>query len=234
MARAKTGGPFPLRTVTVLVALMVLVGLVGLNAFAEARGAAAHPGASVSLTVTVGTPFAFTLSSNEVQPGQTVSVTLIQTSSVVHTFTLLNATGFQFNWSSSSSDSLPHILAFLAAHPPLVNFTFPAQAGTGEASFVAPAFGEYEYLCLEPGHFAAGMWGLLGSGEAGSGGGGATDTGPGAPVFIIAGTIAGLVVLSIVLAFVVGKREGSRHEMAPERLGYPESSSPSTPLSSER
>lgn len=201
---------------------MVLLGLGGWSASAAAAASQARPEATTTLTVTVGTPFAFTLSSNEVQPGQTIDVSLIQTSTTVHTFTLLNATNFQFNWTSNSADSLPHIYAFLHAHPPLVNYTFPAAPATGSASFVAPALGQYEYLCLEPGHFAAGMWGLLGSGEAGSGGASGSSTGPGAPVFIIAGTIAGLVVLSIVLAFVVGQREGSKHEMPPERLGYPE------------
>lgn len=222
MARISKGDRFPRRPVAFLLACMVLLGVSGLTLSAAASASQAHPDASSAITVTVGTLFQFTLSANEVQPGQTIDLSLIQTSSVIHTFTLLNATNFQFNWSSSSSDSLDHIYAFLQAHPPLVNYTFPAAAATGAASFVAPPFGEYEYLCLEPGHFAAGMWGLLGSGEAGSGGASASNDGPGAPVFIIAGTIAGLVVLSIVLAFVVGQREGAKHEMPPERLGYPE------------
>lgn len=222
MARTSQGGRFPRRPVAFLVAGMVLLGLGGLAISAAAQASQARVQGSTTLTVTVGTLFAFTVSSNEVQPGETVDVTLIQTSSTIHTFTLLNATNFQFNWSSSSSDSLSHIDAFLQAHPPLVNYTFPGSSGTGSASFVAPPFGEYEYLCLEPGHFAAGMWGLLGSGEPGSGGAAATNNGPGAPVFIIAGTIAGLVVLSIVLAFVIGQRQGAQHEMPPERLGYPE------------
>lgn len=222
MARTTQGDRFPRRPVAFLLAGMMLLGVSGLTLSAAAAASRAHPDATTTLTVTVGTPFAFTLSSNEVQPGQTIDLSLIQTSSLIHTFTLLNATNFQFNWTSTSSDSLAHIDAFLAAHPPLVNYTFPASPATGSATFVAPPLGEYEYICLEPGHFAAGMWGLLGSGEPGSGGASASITGPGAPVFIIAGTIAGLVVLSIVLAFVVGQREGSKHEMPPERLGYPE------------
>ena len=188
-------------------------------------GPARAAGGTATLTVTVGTVFSFTLSSNEVSPGDNVSVVFVQTDDVVHTFTLLDAPGFQFNWSSSSSDSLSHIDAFLAAHPPLVNLTAPSSQGQVTGSFIAPAFGLYEYLCLVPGHFAAGMWGILGSGEPGSGGA-TPDTGPGAPVFIIVGTIAGLVVATLVLAFVIGRRKGAVHEMPPERLGYAEPTSP--------
>ena len=64
------------------------------------------------------------------------------------------------------------------------------------------------------------MSGLLGSGEAP--GSLSTSNGPGAPVYIISGTIVGLVILALVLGFVVGKRRGAAEEMPPERLGYPE------------
>ena len=46
-------------------------------------------------------------------------------------------------------------------------------------------------------------------------------------MFIISGTIAGLVVLALVLGFVIGRRKGAVHEMPPERLGYPEPALPS-------
>jgi len=49
---------------------------------------------------------------------------------------------------------------------------------------------------------------------------------PGPPipwgVYYIAGGVTILVVSAIVAGFVVGKREGSKYEMPPERLGYPE------------
>jgi len=218
------------KAVALFVTVILVVGA-GVFAYAPgARASGAHPAAgSEALTVTVGTELQFTLSTTEVTPGDNVSVTIYQTSTTAHTFTLLNATNFQFNWSSSSSDSLTHIQGFLAAHPPLVNVSIPDSVTVIHTSFIAPAFGLYEYLCLIPGHFAAGMWGILGSGESG-GGAASVDTGPGAPVFIISGTIAALVVAAIVLAFVVGRREGAKHEMAPERLGYPEP----TPLPTEK
>jgi plastocyanin len=209
-----------------VVACVALVGAVGLAGATGARGFGVHPDqASDALTVTVGTALAFTTSTDEITPGDTVTVTIVQTSTTQHTFTLLNATDFQFNWTPSSADSLPHIFGFLAAHPPLVNVSINPTPGTQSATFVAPPYGLYEYLCLISGHFAGGMWGILGSGEHGSGGGTA-DTGPGAPVFIISGTIAGLVVLALVLGFVIGRRKGAVHEMPPERLGYPEPAPP--------
>ncbi len=205
-----------------LVAVLVASGA----GMAAAEASAVHPAqASSSLTVTVGTALSFTLSTDEVTPGDTVTVTITQTSDVAHTFTLLNAPDFQFN----STDSGSHIMAFLAAHPPLVNVSIPGTPGTlPPVQFVAPAFGLYQYLCLIPGHFQAGMWGILGSGEPGTGGA-APNTGPGAAVFIIAGTIASLVVIAIVLGFVIGRRKGGVHEMPPERLGYPEPAPPSPP-----
>ncbi len=213
-------------TVTLVLVALFLAGVAGA---AVTRASSVHADqATSSLTVTVGTALSFTLSGDEVTPGDTVTVTIVQTSDVQHTFTLLGATDFKFNWSSSSADSGSHIMGFLAQHPPLVNVSIPGTPGTlPPVQFVAPPFGLYEYLCLIPGHFQAGMWGILGSGEPGSGGATA-NTGPGAPVFIIAGTIASLVVIAIVLGFVIGRRKGSAHEMPPERLGYPEPSSPPT------
>lgn len=183
-----------------------------------------HPGASESLTVSVGNDFAFSLSENEVTPGDTVTVTLVDLGTVIHTFTLSPIANFAFN----SSDSSAHLDAFFVAHPPLVNLMVNGTPGEKHSqTFVAPAYGEYEYICNQSGHFQEGMWGLLGSGEAGSGG--TEATGPGWQVFAIGGGIAALVVATIVLAFVIGQRPGSKHEMAPERLGYPENPGPPSP-----
>jgi|GEM_PF-868493 len=201
---------------TCAVLVLLLLGVGAVKVVPGARAAATD-----TLSVTVGDQFAFVLSADEVTPGDTVSVTITQVGSTDHTFTLLDARNFTFNWSASSSDSVAHIEAFLAAHPPLVNVSIPGTQSTiGPVTFVAPPFGLYEYLCLASGHFAAGMWGILGSGE--HGGAASVDTGPGIAVFLIVGGIAGLVVVTLVLAFVVGKRRGAVHEMPPERLGYAE------------
>jgi hypothetical protein len=76
---------------------------------------------------------------------------------------------------------------------------------------------------MEPGHFTAGMHVQIGIGIVPPSSGSGT-TGIGAPALIIAGTIAGLVVIALVLGFVIGRRRGPEEEMPPERLGYPEPS----------
>lgn len=195
----------------------MLTALVGLAAASPGPLATVHRAATDSLSVTVGSALAFTLSTNQVTPGDTVDLTIVQTDDVAHTFTLLNQSGSLFD---PTGNSTAQILAYLAKHPALVNITIPSGQHEATATFTAPPFGEYEYVCLADDHFAGGMYGFLGSGEAGSGG--SVNTGPGAPVFIIGGTIVGLVVITIVLAFVIGRREGAKHEMPPERLGYPE------------
>jgi len=194
------------------------LGLMGLGVAAGTPGLEriASSGASNSLTVTVGSAFQFTLSTNQVTPGANVTVQIVQTDDIAHTFTLSSVAGYAFNDANTTGD----LLTFFAEHPPLVNFSIPSGQATFTTYFTAPPFGIYEYVCLVAGHYQAGMRGFLGSGEPGSSG--SLSAPPGAPVFIIGGTIAGLVVLAIVLGFVVGRRRGAHDEMPPERLGYPE------------
>jgi plastocyanin len=213
---------FPYTSAVVLLSVASLL-MFGMGAAQSVRSHAVLPAASDQLTVTVGTLFSFSVSTDEVTPGDTVALTIVQTDDTEHTFTLSSVT----NATLPTSDGQGQLYAYFAAHPPLVNFTIPSGQGTYTMSFVAPPYGLYEYLCLVSGHFAAGMAGILGSGE--HGGTITPDTGPGAPVFIIGGTIAGLVVLAIVLGFVVGRRRGSHDEMPPERLGYPETGGPAPP-----
>ena len=203
-------------------AASVLLGALGFAAASPSP----RPGASDSLQVTVGTAFSFTVSNDEVTPNATVTLTVTQTDDVAHTFTLSSVAGFTFPASASATD----VNSFFTTHPPLVNVSIPAGQGQTTATFVAPPFGLYEYVCLVGGHFQAGMWGILGSGEHGSSA--SVSTGPGAPVFIIGGTISGLVVVALVLGFVVGRRRGSHDEMPPERLGYPETATGPRPPSS--
>ncbi len=214
----------PLRAfLAIAVLAVVVIVAAGRPAIAQPPAAAsAH--ATETLGVTVGTAFAFTVSTSEVTPGDTVTVQITQTDDVEHTFTLSSVA----NYTIPSSDSSDQLTAFFAQHPPLVNVTIPSGQATLTASFTAPPLGVYEYVCLIPGHFQAGMSGLLGSGVLPAGST-APTTGPGWQVFAIGGTVASLVILALVLGFVVGRRRGAVHEMPPERLGYPEPAPPTPP-----
>lgn len=83
-----------------------------------------------------------------------VDVLVTNLGSLGHTFTVVpqwNVTLTVGNYSS-----------YFSTHPPLVSQTVPSGAGmTAWANFTIPAPGVYMYLCLVPGHFAAGMMGDL-------------------------------------------------------------------------
>src|SRR5579863_4993847 len=99
-------------------AILVATFLLGGTAAAAASTAgphpagSAHPGATETLTISVGDGFSFSLSSNQVTPGDLVTITLVSLGSTAHTFTLSPIPNFQFN----STDSTAHLNAFFAAH----------------------------------------------------------------------------------------------------------------------
>jgi len=203
-----------------VVVLLLTLGWAG-SASAKGSDALFHPTAAGGvewLNVTVSDSLAFGVPPpSEVQPGDLVHVVVTQLGSVDHTFTLSSVAGYQF----PSTASAGTLTSFFQSHPPLVNINISAGVGNrAYGNFTAPPYGEYEFVCLKPGHFQAGMSGILGSGEAGATT--SVNNGPGAPVFIISGVIVSLVILALVLGFVVGKRRGASDEMPPERLGYPE------------
>lgn len=204
--------------------LVGLAGLQGIGASVPSPSFVHTSGSTQSVSLSVDTSsgsFAFVPSSFEVTPGDTVTVTVTQLGTLVHTFTLSPAANYSFDPSTNSTGDL---LAFFAAHKPLASVNISGTPGaTTSVTFTAPATGVYEFVCLEPGHFQSGMYGFMGSGV--SVGGGSTAQVP-VGLYIIAGVIVVLVVLAIVLGFVVGQRKGSRYEMPPERLGYPEPPAP--------
>ncbi|HEV2429157.1 MAG TPA: hypothetical protein VGV64_04840, partial [Thermoplasmata archaeon] len=202
--------------------LVVLWGWIGAAALAPngpgARGGSLHAeaGAVEFLNVSVTDDLHFVLSSDQVTPGASVEVVVNQLGTVAHTFTIDASAGHTF----PQTDGATQLASYFSAHPPLLNIVVgTTTGGKYYGNFTAPAYGLYEYVCTQPGHFPT-MSGILGSGEAGSTL--SVNTGPGAPVFIIAGTITGLVILALVLGFVIGRRRGAAEEMPPERLGYPE------------
>jgi plastocyanin len=176
-------------------------------------------GTTVSMTVGAGEAFAYAPNAiSNVMPGSNVSISITNLGSIPHTFTLSSLVNYTLPYSGNMNLST----VFLVQHPPLVNVNISGvQGSVTSVSFVAPAkIGSYQFFCTQSGHFASGMTGLLGVGiTVGPPGPG---PGIGVDVFIISGVIVSLVILAIVLGFVVGRREGAKHEMPPERLGYPE------------
>jgi uncharacterized cupredoxin-like copper-binding protein len=220
MRRTQTGALTTAAFLALLAVFLVLLAASATMVTPAARAASPDPAASVSQSIDVGDEFAFQPNSFEAPtPGENVSVTIMETGTTAHTFTLFSVANFAFNPATNTTAQLD---AFVAAHPPLVNVNItPTPGYSVTVTFTAPPLGIYQFVCLEPGHFQLGMEGFMGSGEPPPGVSSAS-TGPGAAVFIISGTIATLLVIAIVLGFVIGRRKGSAHEMPPERLGYPE------------
>jgi uncharacterized cupredoxin-like copper-binding protein len=72
----------------------------------------------------------------------------------VHTFTLSGL--------SNVTLSPANFTQFFAQHAPIANVTVPSGGGSNvTANVVVQAPGVYEYICVESGHFAAGMFGFL-------------------------------------------------------------------------
>jgi plastocyanin len=222
MPRSQRRASAALLVLALVLSIALVPSITGPRASAPSSGVRTSTNGVDYLNVSVTDSLTFATSLNEVQPGDTVHVTVTQLGTIDHTFTLSPTAGFTFPTTDSAGD----LDSYFSAHAPLVD----VQVGTTTGghyfgNFTAPPVGVYEYVCEEPGHFPS-MSGLLGSGEAP--GSLSTNTGPGAPVYIIAGSIVGLVIIALVLGFVVGKRRGSAEEMPPERLGYPEPVSPAT------
>ncbi|HKS59582.1 MAG TPA: cupredoxin domain-containing protein, partial [Thermoplasmata archaeon] len=203
---------------------LLLMGIGASSATPGARPGYEHTASGTAVSIsTVASGFAFSPSSVGPLPtGASVTLTIEQLSTTPHTFTLSRLA----NYSLPSSASASNLSQFFTTNPPLVNISLNGTVGeTHSATVTFSTVGFYEYVCTFAGHFQAGMFGFLGYGVAPPNA--QPQTGPGAPVFIIGGTIVGLVILALVLAFVIGKRRGSMHEMPPERLGYAEP--PATP-----
>lgn len=216
-------------SVTVVVALLAVLTVIGSTA-ATARASAVVVDTSSSLSVTAAAPYKFVQDAYENLPtNTTINVTLTDADSLAHTFSILDRQGWQIP-NSPSTD----LAALFSTYGALVSLNVTGSGDQLTKSFTAPGVGWYEFVCLEPGHFQAGMYGFIAFGMALPGNltPGAVVTGPGIAVFIISGTIVALVLAAIVLGFVVGQRRGAEHEMPPERLGYPEPPAPLPPPSS--
>lgn len=232
-----TGWPRGLRRRRVLAAvaisalLLVLpwaLTLVGTSDISS-RALVVHTDAGTTVAMSVGANGALAFSPDtisNVAPGSAVTIDITNLGTLAHTFTLSSLVNYTLPYAGNAN--LTDV--FLVQHPPFYSVNISAtQGGVTVASFTAPTtIGSYQFFCQVPGHFASGMEGFLGVGE--TVGPPPAPPGIGLAVFIISGTIIGLVIIAIVLGFVVGKREGSKYEMPPERLGYPETRPDEPPL----
>lgn len=180
-----------------------------------------HTAAGTQVTMTVGSggQFIYTPADiSDVVAGSNVTIDITNLGDVPHTFTLSSLDNYTLPYSGNTNLTSQ----FLVQHPAYYNGNITGSTGAlTVVQFTAPSLdGSYQFFCTQTGHFASGMEGFLGVGI--SVGPPQAPPGIGVDVFIISGTIVGLVILAIVLGFVVGRREGPKHEMPPERLGYPE------------
>ena len=217
-----------------VVLAVVLIGAVTVG-LGGVRTAIANPVANAAtgtVDVTASNGFAFTPNSFEQVPtNATVTVVFTDGSDEAHTFSIIGKQG----WVIPSSYDAAQIdtLAYGTSPPALYNANVSSSGQQVTGTFQSPsAPGWYEFVCTEPGHFTAGMYGFIAFGMSlpanltvSSG-----VPGPGAVLYIIIGGIVSLVVIALVLGFIVGRRKGSQHEMAPERLGYPEPPGAEAPL----
>jgi plastocyanin len=220
------------RAIALGLSVLVVTGVfLGLGTVRSASARPMNADGSTAVAVTASNGYAFTPNAIEqVATNSTVTVTFTDGSPLSHTFTIIGREGWMIP--SSYSQSELDELAWGSSPAHLVNVNVSGSGDREAATFTSPGPGWYEFFCAEGGHFAEGMYGFIAFGmnlpsnlSVSS-----PATGPGAALFIILGSIVSLVVIALVLGFVVGRREGSKHEMPPERLGYPEPPSPEPPL----
>ena len=214
----------------VLAVAIVLAMLVGVGAVRQVGAQPVRVAAGDSIDLTASSGYAYAPNTFEQVPtNTTISVAFTDASSISHTFTIIGREGWVIPASISASDFSNLVYG---KSPPIVFNMNVSGVGTFPGTFTSPGTGWYEFVCTEPGHFQSGMYGFIAFGmnlpanlTVSSG-----TPQPGAALFIIIGTIVSLVVIALVLGFVVGRRQGSMHEMPPERLGYSEPPVEGAPL----
>ena len=214
------------RVLPLLASLVLLFASVaGIGTAESTRTLGVQVDASGYLNVTAAAPYQFISNAYEQVPtNATINVAFTNADTLAHTFSILKREG----WVIPSTADLG---ALVSTYGLLVGIN-ASGPGTVSGHFTSPGPGWYEFVCLESGHFLSGMYGFIAFGmnlpanlTVSSG-----TPGPGAALFIIIGSIVSLVVIALVLGFVVGRRQGSQHEMPPERLGYAEPPAAGEPL----
>jgi plastocyanin len=213
---------FALAVLVVGGSLAVLVGTAPARAASSIRS-----GTSGSVAVTAEGGFAFNPNGiGNVPTNATITVTFTDNDVQDHTLTIIGREGWVIPSGIAESDF--DALVWGKSPAPLFNANVTASGSSGDqvvGTFTSPVANSwYEFVCTEAGHFQNGMYGFIAFGIPVPSNLTVTaaSTDPGIAVFIIVGTIVGLVVIALVLGFVVGRRRGDTYEMAPQRLGYPE------------
>ncbi len=227
---ARRGAAYLLALALVMSGVAVLLPAVPARAeVVDASGAS-----SFSVTALSG----LTFSPNAIQDlavGTNVTVTYTDADSLAHTFTIYGRQGVVLANPTTIQPTTLDQIVYGSGYTPLANLNSTGNGQVLTGTIRVNASGWYEFMCMEPGHFQSGMYGFISFGIPlpGNLSVSSPDTGPGAAVFIIVGTIVSLVVIAIVLGFVVGRRRGSEFEMPPQRLGYPEPETPAAPTPAE-
>lgn len=114
---------------------------------ASCGGAASGPTTEINVTLE---DFAFSPNVFSVPAGQEITFHADNTGAVVHSFVIMNqgqSAGAEFN-----AEDLPNVYWDVEVDP----------GGSADTTFTAPAEpGDYEVVCLTPGHLQAGMVGKL-------------------------------------------------------------------------
>jgi plastocyanin len=218
------------RTLAIGIAIIVLASSFAIGTSqAASHSSAVTEVAGSSLQVTASSTFQFAPDLISNTPTNTsITVTFINGDVQTHSFTISSREGWVIPSSYQSSD----LESLFAHYPPLFSQQVNTSGQQVVATFNSPQKGWYEFVCNQSGHFQKGMYGFIAFGEALPSNltVSVLSTAPGAAVFIISGSIVAMVVVAIVLGFVIGRRRGAHHEMAAERLGYPEPLGPEEPL----
>jgi hypothetical protein len=188
----------------------------------EARAAGVRDATGGPLGVTATGTFSFTpnlVSDLPLDTAVSVTFTNGDLSGAIHTFTIIGCENVSI---PAGGDPSTYINGTQCSKAPLLNLVPAAKSSASGTIAPVATVGWYEFVCTEPGHFSQGMYGYIGFGVTPPFAPSSGNNGPGVAVFIIVGTIVALTVIAIVLGFVVGRREGAKHEMPPERLGYAE------------
>ncbi len=84
---------------------------------------------------------------------ETLGIQVTDVGALIHTWTLSALANVQITPSNFTT--------FFAQHPPVVNLQILNPGATYNATFLLDGPGVYEFICEEPGHFQAGMFGFL-------------------------------------------------------------------------